>query len=112
MGEPLREVAEQAAVPRFVLLGAWLLRVAAGDPSRLQIMYGIDGERRLTESELDWLPGYAESRPARIGNGAWNQFQIDVYGELLDMMYEARRLGAPEAPETWEVFAKLLRSAP
>jgi GH15 family glucan-1,4-alpha-glucosidase len=86
----------------------WLTRVAAGDPSKLQIMYGIDGERRLTETELDWLPGYAESRPARIGNGAWNQFQIDVYGEVFDTMYEARRLGAPDEADSWRVFVRLL----
>jgi GH15 family glucan-1,4-alpha-glucosidase len=86
----------------------WLLRVAAGDPSKLQIMYGIDGERRLTEVELDWLPGYAESRPARIGNGAWNQFQIDVYGEVLDTMYKARRLGAPPEAGKWQFLVRLL----
>jgi GH15 family glucan-1,4-alpha-glucosidase len=86
----------------------WLIRVAAGDPSRLQIMYGIDGERRLTESELEWLPGYAESRPARIGNGAYNQFQIDVYGEVFETMYEARRLGAPDEAESWRIFVRLL----
>jgi GH15 family glucan-1,4-alpha-glucosidase len=86
----------------------WLLRVAAGDPSKLQIMYGIDGERRLTEIELDWLPGYAESRPARIGNGAWNQFQIDVYGEVLNTLYKARRLGAPPEPGKWPFLLRLL----
>src|SRR4029077_4489710 len=58
----------------------WLARTVAGDPSRLQIMYGVAGERRLNELELDWLPGYEESRPVRIGNGAWDQFQIDAYG--------------------------------
>jgi GH15 family glucan-1,4-alpha-glucosidase len=87
---------------------SWLLRVAAGDPAKLQIMYGIDGRRRLTEIELDWLPGYAESRPARIGNGAWNQFQIDVYGEVLATLYNARRLGAPSDPGKWPFLLKLL----
>jgi GH15 family glucan-1,4-alpha-glucosidase len=86
----------------------WLLRVVAGDPASLQIMYGIDGERRLTETSLDWLPGYAESRPARIGNGAWNQFQIDVYGELLETMYKARRLGAPDERESWPTLLRLM----
>lgn len=86
----------------------WLLRVAAGDPSNLQIMYGIDGKRRLTEFELDWLPGYAESRPVHVGNGAWNQFQIDVYGELFDTMYKAQRLGAPADPEWWRMAVQLL----
>ncbi len=86
----------------------WLLRVAAGDPSKLQIMYGIDGKRRLTEIELEWLPGYAESRPVHVGNGAWNQFQIDVYGEILETMYKARRLGAPGDVEAWRPLVKLM----
>ena len=61
-------------------------------------MYGIDGERRLTEFEAPWLPGYDESRPVRIGNAASEQFQLDVYGEVIQALYEARRLGVPEAP--------------
>jgi GH15 family glucan-1,4-alpha-glucosidase len=67
----------------------WLLRAAAGAPSQLQIMYGIAGERRLPELELDWLPGYAGSKPVRIGNGASTQFQLDVYGEVMDALYHA-----------------------
>src|SRR6185312_10920898 len=63
----------------------------------LQIMYGILGERRLTEFEVPWLPGYEESRPVRIGNAASEQFQLDVYGEVIQALYEARRLGVPEA---------------
>jgi GH15 family glucan-1,4-alpha-glucosidase len=86
----------------------WLLRVAAGDPSKLQIMYGIDGRRRLTELELEWLPGYADSRPARIGNGAWNQFQIDVYGELVETVFKARSRGMPEGPFLWGLLARLM----
>jgi GH15 family glucan-1,4-alpha-glucosidase len=86
----------------------WLLSAAAGDPSKLQIMYGIDGKRRLTEVELDWLPGYRESQPARIGNGAFNQFQIDVYGEVLDTLYKARRLGALPERSKWPLLRKLL----
>ena len=86
----------------------WLLRVAAGDPSKLQIMYGIDGKRRLTEFDLDWLPGYAESRPVHVGNGAWNQFQIDVYGEVFDTMYKSHRLGASDEPEAWRMSLRLL----
>ena len=58
-------------------------------------MYGIDGERRLTEFEVPWLPGYEESRPVRIGNAASEQFQLDVYGEVIQALYEARRLGVP-----------------
>jgi GH15 family glucan-1,4-alpha-glucosidase len=75
---------------------SWLLNASAGAPDDLQIMYGIDGERRLTEFELPWLPGYEESRPVRIGNAASEQFQLDVYGEVLQAVYEARRLGLPE----------------
>jgi len=67
----------------------WLVRATAGAPEQLQIMYGPAGERRLTEFEVDWLPGYEGSRPVRIGNAASNQFQLDVYGELMD----ARRPG-------------------
>ncbi len=75
----------------------WLLNAIAGAPDELQIMYGIEGERRLTEFEATWLPGYEESRPVRIGNAAAEQFQLDVYGEVLQALYEARRLGVPEA---------------
>jgi GH15 family glucan-1,4-alpha-glucosidase len=73
----------------------WLLRAVAGSPDDMQIMYGIEGERRLTEFEVP-LPGYEESRPVRIGNAASEQFQLDVYGEVIQAIYEARRLGLPE----------------
>jgi GH15 family glucan-1,4-alpha-glucosidase len=76
----------------------WVLNAVAGAPEDLQIMYGVDGERRLSEFELTWLPGYEESRPVRIGNAASDQFQLDVYGELMDTVYKARRLGVPEEP--------------
>ncbi|TAK09958.1 MAG: glycoside hydrolase family 15 protein [Candidatus Manganitrophaceae bacterium] len=75
---------------------AWLLRAVAGAPEETQIMYGVAGERRLTEFEAEWLPGYEESRPVRIGNAASDQFQLDVYGEIIEAMYEARRMGMPE----------------
>jgi GH15 family glucan-1,4-alpha-glucosidase len=75
----------------------WLLNAVAGAPDQIQIMYGIEGERRLTEFEAPWLPGYEESRPVRIGNAASEQFQLDVYGEVIQALYEARRLGVPEA---------------
>jgi GH15 family glucan-1,4-alpha-glucosidase len=75
----------------------WLLNAIAGSPEQLQIMYGLHGERRLTEFEVPWLPGYEESRPVRIGNAASEQFQLDVYGEVIQALYEARRLGVPEA---------------
>src|SRR5678815_1850646 len=73
----------------------WLLRSVAGSPDDLRTIYGVRGERRLTELELPWLPGYEGSRPVRVGNGAVDQLQLDVYGELLDAMYTARRVGLP-----------------
>ncbi|HEY6994500.1 MAG TPA: glycoside hydrolase family 15 protein [Xanthobacteraceae bacterium] len=71
----------------------WLLRAVAGSPSQLQIMYGIAGERRLTELELPWLPGYQGARPVRIGNAASDQLQLDIYGEMMDALYQGRRGG-------------------
>ncbi|GIK80617.1 MAG: glucoamylase [Alphaproteobacteria bacterium] len=79
----------------------WLLRAAAGAPDQLQIMYGISGERRLTEIELPWLPGYANSRPVRIGNGAFDQLQLDVYGELMDVLHVARLSHLGPDDDTW-----------
>jgi GH15 family glucan-1,4-alpha-glucosidase len=70
----------------------WLLRAAAGDPEDLQIMYGAAGERRLTEFTIDWLDGYDQSTPVRVGNAASEQFQLDVYGEVLATLYNTRRL--------------------
>jgi GH15 family glucan-1,4-alpha-glucosidase len=76
----------------------FLLRVGTGDPAAIQIMYGIGGERRLTEFELAHLPGYEASRPVRVGNAASEQFQLDVYGEVLAVMFiGAERLGRIEA---------------
>jgi GH15 family glucan-1,4-alpha-glucosidase len=69
----------------------WLLRAAAGEPADLQIMYGPAGERRLTEWEVPWLPGYEGSQPVRVGNAASEQFQLDVYGEVIDALYQGRR---------------------
>ena len=89
---------------------SWLLRAVAGDPDDLQIMYGPAGERRLTELELDWLDGYADSRPVRIGNGASEQFQLDVYGEVLDVLYQARRRGLPADDSAWALCIHLLRN--
>ncbi len=68
----------------------WLLRAAAGAPSQLQIMYGLAGERSLTEFEVPWLPGYEGSRPVRIGNAAHSQLQLDVFGEVMDALHQAR----------------------
>src|SRR5690606_15257462 len=68
----------------------WILRAAAGNPAGLQIMYGLDGSRLLPEFEIDWLPGYEDSAPVRVGNAASGQFQLDVWGELLDGLHVAR----------------------
>ncbi|HUJ59148.1 MAG TPA: glycoside hydrolase family 15 protein [Kofleriaceae bacterium] len=81
----------------------WLLRAVAGEPARLQIMYGLAGERRIGELELDWLPGYEGSRPVRVGNAAIGQRQLDVYGELMDVLHLGRCAGLPDDPEAWSV---------
>ena len=86
----------------------WLLRAVAGDPSDLQIMYGPAGERRLTELELTWLPGYEASRPVRVGNAASEQLQLDVYGEVMDAMHQARRAGIEPHEGSWALQRKLL----
>ncbi|MDP9183816.1 MAG: glycoside hydrolase family 15 protein [Actinomycetota bacterium] len=86
----------------------WLLRTVAGDPSQLQIMYGAAGERRLTELELPWLEGYEGSRPVRIGNAAVEQRQIDVYGEVISTVYDARVAGLPFHERAWAMEQQLL----
>ena len=86
----------------------WLLRAVAGDPARLQIMYGADGRRRLPEQELAWLPGYEGSRPVRCGNAAHTQLQFDVYGELLDAMYQCHRFGIEPEAASWNLQRMLL----
>ena len=86
----------------------WLLRSAAGHPSELQIMYGIAGERRLTELELDWLPGYRKSAPVRIGNAAYPQLQIDVFGELMDTLFACNRFGLEDNADAWNLQIELL----
>jgi GH15 family glucan-1,4-alpha-glucosidase len=86
----------------------WLLRAAAGSPGQLQIMYGPAGERRLSEYELDWLPGYEDSQPVRAGNAAADQFQLDVYGELMDALQLARHHGLSEHSETWALQRALM----
>ena len=87
---------------------SWLLRAVAGDPNDLQIMYGPAGERRLPERELPWLPGYEASRPVRVGNGASTQFQLDVYGEVLDVLHQARRREIEPDDESWALQRVLL----
>jgi GH15 family glucan-1,4-alpha-glucosidase len=86
----------------------WLLRAVAGDPRDTQIMYGCAGERRLTELELDWLPGYEDSKPVRIGNAASEQFQLDVYGELMDAMLQAREHGLHPDAHAWSLQKSVL----
>jgi GH15 family glucan-1,4-alpha-glucosidase len=86
----------------------WLLRAVAGAPEQLQIMYGIAGERRLPEITLDWLPGFAGSAPVRIGNNAVTQNQVDVYGEVMDALHQARRAGIPADQHSWQIQRKLL----
>lgn len=80
---------------------AWLQRAVAGDPAAMQIMYGIGGERRLTEWTADWLAGHEDSKPVRIGNAAYQQFQLDVLGELMDTFHQARCGGLPTDPSAW-----------
>jgi len=86
----------------------WLLRAVAGDPSKLQIMYGAAGERRLDEYEIPWLPGYEGSSPVRIGNAAHGQFQLDVYGEVIASMHHARQIGIETQPHAWAVQRAIL----
>jgi len=87
----------------------WLLRAVAGDPADSQIMYAVDGYRRLTELELPWLPGYEGSKPVRLGNAASKQFQLDVYGEVLSCIYAAYQQGMPGTAVGWRSAADLLR---
>ncbi|HEX3781043.1 MAG TPA: glycoside hydrolase family 15 protein [Pseudonocardiaceae bacterium] len=86
----------------------WLTRAVAGDPADLQIMYGIDGERHLIEWEADWLPGYSDARPVRIGNAAYRQLQLDVYGEVMDALHLARERGHTETPDSWSMQRGLM----
>ena len=86
----------------------WVLRTVAGDPGDLQIMYNIFGARRLTEFELDWLPGYEGSKPVRVGNAASGQFQLDVYGEVISCWYAARRMGLQGREQGAHVFKDLI----
>ncbi len=87
----------------------WLLRAIAGSPSQMQILYGPAGERRLPEFELPWLPGYENSAPVRIGNAASRQFQLDVYGEVMDSLHQARRAKIPAEPAAWRMQRQLVR---
>ena len=86
----------------------WLLRAVAGDPAQLQIMYGAAGERRLTEIQLAHLPGYENSSPVRLGNAASEQFQLDVYGEVLGVMYLTRVMKIDGDPANWHLEKHLV----
>jgi GH15 family glucan-1,4-alpha-glucosidase len=86
----------------------WLMRAVAGAPDQLQTLYGVAGERRQPEVELDWLPGYEGSSPMRVGNAAVDQFQLDVYGELMECMFLAERAGARLSELEWQRQLKLI----
>jgi GH15 family glucan-1,4-alpha-glucosidase len=86
----------------------WLLRAAAGSPTQVQIMYGLAGERHLREWEVPWLPGYEASRPVRVGNAASGQLQLDVFGEVMDVLYHARLGGQPTSTDEWQLQQALV----
>ena len=86
----------------------WLLRAAMGSPSQIQIMYGLRGERRLTEWQVQWLAGYENSAPVRIGNAAHNQRQLDIFGEVMDALHQARKGGLPQIDAGWDLQQALL----
>ena len=86
----------------------WLLRAVAGDPAKLQIMYGLDGARRLPEQELPWLAGYEGSAPVRVGNAAAGQLQLDVWGEVLDGLSLTRKARMHDVDDSWDVQVALM----
>ena len=86
----------------------WLLRAIAGHPQDTQIMYGVAGERMLTELELPWLSGYEKSAPVRIGNAAHEQFQLDVYGEVIDTLHVARKYKLERNDDAWRLQSELM----
>jgi len=86
----------------------WLLRAIAGHPQELQVIYGIAGERRLTELELDWLAGYENSRPVRIGNAAHVQFQLDIWGEVMDTLHLERQHSIEHGGDVWNLQLALM----
>jgi GH15 family glucan-1,4-alpha-glucosidase len=85
----------------------WLLRAVAGSPDDVQVLYGVAGERRLTELELPWLAGYEGSSPVRIGNSASDQHQLDVYGEIVDALHLARVKGLPASDDAWALATEI-----
>jgi len=86
----------------------WLINAVAGTPADINIMYGLAGERRLTEINLDWLPGYENSTPVRTGNAAYAQHQLDVYGEVMDALHVARRFGLTHDENSWRVQVAMM----
>jgi GH15 family glucan-1,4-alpha-glucosidase len=86
----------------------WLVRAVAGSPADLQILYSVTGERRLDETELAWLPGYGNAAPVRVGNAAAGQYQLDVYGEVMDTLHLARAAGHSPQPHVWQIQRVLL----
>ncbi|SIS25556.1 Glucoamylase (glucan-1,4-alpha-glucosidase), GH15 family, partial [Microbispora rosea] len=87
---------------------SWLLRAIAGRPEDVQVLYGVAGERRLPEMTLDWLQGYEDSTPVRIGNGAATQLQLDIYGEFVDALYQARKQGMAPDDHAWALVTKVM----
>jgi GH15 family glucan-1,4-alpha-glucosidase len=87
----------------------WLLRAIAGSPEQMQAIYGVRGERRLEEFEIPWLSGYENSKPVRIGNAASNQFQLDVYGEILAAIWQADRVGLKLEDADWALMVQLMK---
>ena len=109
-----------AALILLVLLGAgyreeakswreWLLRAIAGSPAQMQTIYGVSGERRLIEHEIPWLSGYENSRPVRVGNAAANQFQLDVYGEVLAAAWQGHRAGIKMTEPDWSLMVAIMK---
>jgi GH15 family glucan-1,4-alpha-glucosidase len=109
-----------AALILLVLLGAgyreeakswreWLLRAIAGSPAQMQTIYGVSGERRLIEHEIPWLSGYENSRPVRVGNAASNQFQLDVYGEVLAAAWQGHRAGIKMTDPDWSLMVAIMK---
>ncbi|MFD5632809.1 glycoside hydrolase family 15 protein [Streptomyces sp. NPDC127077] len=86
----------------------WLLRAVAGDPAQLQNVYGVGGQRLLRETEAPWLPGYEGSRPVRFGNSAMSQFQLDVYGDVLDALLLSLRAGIPMPRQVWSLVEAMM----
>jgi GH15 family glucan-1,4-alpha-glucosidase len=86
----------------------WLLRAVAGTPGAIQTLYGPAGERRIPEMEIDWLPGYEGSKPVRIGNAATQQLQLDVFGEVMDALYQSHRVGLELEPRAWDVQVAMM----